>query len=225
MRRVLILFASLGLASTFAVAQDPVKVAGNQCKVAFENDYVRVLRWTVSPHEKTPMHEHPALVTVSLSSGKTRFTAPDGKTREVESKSGQATWSAPEKHSSEDLGDKKGEVIQVELKNRPTPAMTAIQASQDSVKVDPKHYKVEFQNDRVRVLRIKYGPKEKSVMHAHPANVAVFLTDGHSKFTFPDGKTSTTDIKAGGIQWADNEQHLPENTGSTPFELVLVELK
>jgi hypothetical protein len=26
---------------------------------------------------------------------------------------------------------------------------------------------VEFENDQVRVLRITYGPHEKSVMHAH----------------------------------------------------------
>src|SRR2546422_5729557 len=37
----------------------------------------------------------------------------------------------------------------------------------DAVKVDPKHYKVELENDRVRVVRITYGPREKSVMHGH----------------------------------------------------------
>lgn len=47
----------------------------------------------------------------------------------------------------------------------------------DPVKVDPKHYKVEFENDRVRVVRIKYKAREKSVMHSHPESIAVFLTD------------------------------------------------
>lgn len=225
MRRALILFGLLGLASIPALGQDPTKVAAKQCKVAFENEYVRVLHWTVSPHEKTSMHEHPALVSVSLSASKTRFTSPDGRTRDVESKAGQATWSEPEKHSSEDLGDKKGDIIQVELKKKPGANMTAIPASEDSVKVDPKHYKVEFQNDRVRVLRIKYGPNEKSVMHAHPASVAVFLTDGQTKMTLPDGKTSVLNIKAGQSQWSDREQHLPENTGGKPFELILVEFR
>ena len=37
-------------------------------------------------------------------------------------------------------------------------------AAQDPVKVDPKHYKVELENAQVRVLRIHYGPHEKSVM-------------------------------------------------------------
>ena len=58
--------------------------------------------------------------------------------------------------------------------------MTTIPASEDSVKVDPKHYKVEFQNDRVRVLRIKYGPKEKSVMHSHPASARANTTMQHA---------------------------------------------
>mgnify|MGYP003444617984 FL=1 len=97
--------------------------------------------------------------------------------------------------------------------------------AQDAVKVDPKHYKVEFENDQVRVLRITYGPHEKSVMHEHPANVAVFLTDGQARFTLPDGKAQDAPVKAGTQQWDGGGKHLPENTGDKPFELVLVELK
>jgi len=97
--------------------------------------------------------------------------------------------------------------------------------AQDPVKVDSKHYKVEFENDQVRVLRITYGPHEKSVMHEHPANVAVFLTDGQARFTLPDGKTKDAPIKAGAAQSDGGGKHLPENIGDKPFELVLVELK
>jgi len=74
--------------------------------------------------------------------------------------------------------------------------------AQDPTKVDAKHYKVEFENDQVRILRIKYGPKEKSVMHEHPAAVAVFLTDGSAKFGLPDGKTQDAPIKAGVAQFS-----------------------
>lgn len=225
MRKALFLSALLGLAAATAFAQDPVSVAPKQCTVAFENDYVRVLRWSEAPGDKVPLHEHPALVSVSLSAGKTRFTGADGKTREVDAKAGQATWSDPEKHASENLSAAPGEVIQVELKKKPDAAMTRVAASEDAVTVDPKHYKVEFQNDRVRVLRIHYGPMEKSVMHTHPANVAVFLTEVQAKFTLPDGKSIPADAKAGHVQWGDRESHLPENTGTKPFELILVELR
>lgn len=95
----------------------------------------------------------------------------------------------------------------------------------DPVKVDGKHYKVEFENDSVRVLRIKYGPGESSVMHSHPEGVAVYLTDAETLMTLPDGQTVVMKGKAGTVQAAPGGAHLPKNTSSKPMELVLVELK
>jgi quercetin dioxygenase-like cupin family protein len=97
--------------------------------------------------------------------------------------------------------------------------------AQDSVKVDAKHYKVEFENDQVRVLRIHYGPMEKSVMHEHPDSLAVFLTDGKAKMNTPDGKSQIMEMKAGTTMWTPAGKHLPENVSDTPFELILVEMK
>jgi hypothetical protein len=98
-------------------------------------------------------------------------------------------------------------------------------SAEEAVQADPKHYAVDFENDQVRVLRIKYGAHEKSVMHAHPAGVAVFLTDHHVKFTYPDGKTEEVHGKAGGTRWNEAVTHNPENTGDQPLEVILVELK
>jgi quercetin dioxygenase-like cupin family protein len=98
-------------------------------------------------------------------------------------------------------------------------------SAQDAAKVDPKHYKVEFENDQVRVLRITYGPHEKSVMHSHPAGVVVYLTDVSGKFTMPGGATKAAVAKAGSVTWVDSTVHLPENTGDKPFEVIEVELK
>jgi quercetin dioxygenase-like cupin family protein len=95
----------------------------------------------------------------------------------------------------------------------------------DPVKVDPKHYKVEFENESVRVLRISYAPGEKSVMHYHPASVAVFLTDGKTRMTTPDGKSVDTPVKAGAASWAPAGSHLPQNVGDKSFEVIVVELK
>jgi quercetin dioxygenase-like cupin family protein len=95
----------------------------------------------------------------------------------------------------------------------------------DPVKVDPKHYKVDFENEKVRVLRISYAPGEKSVMHYHPDSVAVYLTDGKTLMTTPDGKTQETPAKAGGSVWTPAGSHLPQNVGDKRFEVILVEMK
>lgn len=97
--------------------------------------------------------------------------------------------------------------------------------AQDAVVVDPEHYKVEFENDEVRVLRVTYGPGENSIMHEHPNSVAVFLTDIQAQFTFPDGNTEARTLKAGEVRLTPATKHLPENTSDAPFEVILVEIK
>jgi quercetin dioxygenase-like cupin family protein len=102
---------------------------------------------------------------------------------------------------------------------------TGVLRAQDAAKVDAKHYTVAFENDQVRVLKVHYGPGEKSTMHSHPNTVAVFLTDAKGRFTFPDGKSQDFNAKAGDVISNDANVHLPENTGDKAFDLVLVELK
>jgi quercetin dioxygenase-like cupin family protein len=97
--------------------------------------------------------------------------------------------------------------------------------AQDPVKVDSKHYKVLFENDQVRVLRIQYAPGDKSPMHQHPDSVAVFLSEQTAKFTFPDGKNEVVTGKTGEAKWIPGGSHEPENIGNKPLEVVLVELK
>src|SRR5258708_21162117 len=88
--------------------------------------------------------------------------------------------------------------------------LVPILSAQDAVKTDPKHYTVVSENDQVRILKAHYGPHEKSIMHSHPATVAVFLTDAKGQFTFADGKTQAYDVKAGESQYASATVHFPE---------------
>jgi quercetin dioxygenase-like cupin family protein len=97
--------------------------------------------------------------------------------------------------------------------------------AQDPVKVDPKHYTVAFENSQVRVLKIHYGPHEKSVMHKHPDSVVTFLSDSKVKFTTPDGKSEEQSGKAGDTKWTPAGTHLPENLSDTAMDAILVEMK
>ena len=98
-------------------------------------------------------------------------------------------------------------------------------SAQDAVKADPKHYSVISENDQVRILKVHYGPGEKSVVHSHPATVAVFLTDAKGQFVMGDGKKADFDVKAGGTQYEGPVTHTPENTGDKAMDVIVVELK
>ncbi len=154
---------AVALAAFTAFAQDVVKLAPDQAKVVFENDRVRVLHFNEPGHSKLPMHSHPAYVTVAFTAGHGRYTFPDGKTTDQHTKANDVTYSEAITHAFESLSGAASESIMVELKK--PGAAAAAKTTLDPVELDPKHYKVVIDNDQVRVLRAKYGPHEKSVMH------------------------------------------------------------
>jgi quercetin dioxygenase-like cupin family protein len=98
-------------------------------------------------------------------------------------------------------------------------------AERDAVQADPKHYSVEAEDERVRVLRIRYGGGEKSVLHSHPAGVVVFLTDGHVRFNAQGEGPQEMQGKAGDVALTPATTHQPENPAEQPFEVLLIELK
>jgi beta-alanine degradation protein BauB len=97
--------------------------------------------------------------------------------------------------------------------------------AQDPTKVEPKHYKLDFENERVQVVAVHYGPHEKSSMHDHPGGVVVVITGGHLKFTDENGKVKEVFAKPGEARWFAPFKHTVENVGDTAYNAVYVGLK
>ena len=97
--------------------------------------------------------------------------------------------------------------------------------AQDAAKVDSKHYKTVAENERVRVLAADVDAGDKGVMHEHPANFVVFLTDAKVRFTLGDGTvTPETPRTAGDAMAAEATKHKPENLGAA-FKAFVIEVK
>jgi hypothetical protein len=94
----------------------------------------------------------------------------------------------------------------------------------DAVTADPTHYRVSFENDVVRFLRVRYGAGERSIMHRHLPGCVVFLTDQTFNFTLPDGTTEPASAPAGALGCSDGNVHLPENIAADA-EFIMVEFK
>ena len=97
--------------------------------------------------------------------------------------------------------------------------------SLDPVKVDPEHYKIEFENDSVRVLRVKFGPHEKSIMQERPSLLEINLTIAHLLVTYPDGRIENIHSKAGQVRLFPAAERQPENLSDFPYEAIAIELK
>lgn len=193
----------------------------------FENDQVKVMRALEKAHVKGKAHEHKSnRVMIYLQAGVQRFEYQDGRQPEVFNwKADQVNWSPSNgTHAPEVTGDDNFNILEVELKTPGTGK--AIPAEMDPLKIDPKHYKLEFENDQVRVSRVKIGAHEATPLHRHTTNrVSVYLTDQSFRTTSEDGKVEAVKHKAGEAVWGTPLTHKEENVSDQPFEVILVELK
>ena len=193
----------------------------------FENDQVKVLRALEKAHVKGKFHEHKLnRVMIYLQSGKQRFEYQDGRQPQVfDWTEGEVKWSAPDgMHSPEVISDNPFNIIEVELKAPGTGK--PIVSNLDPVKIDPKHYSVEFENPMVRVLRVKIEGHGVAPLHEHAVNrVTVFLTDQEFRVTDTQGKANIVKHKAGDAVWGTPITHKEENLSDHPFEVIAVELK
>ena len=105
-------------------------------------------------------------------------------------------------------------------------ALADQQVLPNAVTADPTHYTVEFENDALRIVRVKYGPGESSKMHLHDASCGIYLANGAMRMELPDGTSRAAPVYAPGtLHCNDAETHLPKNVGDTTVELVLIEMK
>jgi len=100
-----------------------------------------------------------------------------------------------------------------------------VSIAQDPTKVEPKHYRLQFENDRVQVVSVHYGPHERSEMHDHPGGVVVVITGGHLRFTNQDGKVTEVFAKEGEARWFPPFKHKVENLGDEPYNAVYIGIK
>jgi quercetin dioxygenase-like cupin family protein len=98
--------------------------------------------------------------------------------------------------------------------------------AQDPLSIDQKHYIVEVNNDRVRALRVRYGPGEGSPMHEHPDGVGVTLTPTKSRFQMFDGSTREGGARpAGVVFWRGATRHANQNLLPETAEMIEIDLK
>lgn len=103
--------------------------------------------------------------------------------------------------------------------------VVAYAQAQDPIKVEPKHYKLDFENDRVQVVSVHYGPHEKSGLHDHPGGVVVTITAAHLRFTDESGKSREVFAKPGEVRWNAPFKHRVENLSGNTYDAVYVGIK
>lgn len=94
----------------------------------------------------------------------------------------------------------------------------------DPVQTNPEHYRVVFENERVRVLEYTDAPGDRTTPHEHPDSVMHTLSSFRRRLRSGDVQRDV-DMPAGQTGWLPAQQHSGENIGDTATHVLFIELK
>ena len=96
--------------------------------------------------------------------------------------------------------------------------------SPDPVATNPEHYRVVFENERVRILEYTDQPGERTAPHNHPDSVMYTLSSFRRRLVSGDVQRDV-ELAEGSAGWLPAQQHSGENIGETPTHVIFIELK
>ena len=196
-------------AVVLAFAQTPAVTITDR----LDTPQARVFVATLQPHAPVVSKAGHAThrVLIYMDDGEMKMTEGGGATTST-FKRGDVRWRAASgPYTAENLTDRPIRILEIDLKGKPQGPLPV--TALDPVKVDPPHYKVEFENEHVRVLRVTFGPGEKGARHEHILNRVVFYMNDQ------------TNAKADDVRMSGAATHSEANEGSTTAYRIAVEIK
>ena len=105
--------------------------------------------------------------------------------------------------------------------------------AKDALAADPKHYKLEFENEHIRVLRLTLKADEVSPVHDDLDALFVCILDAlfvcikecHLRLTRPGGRSQDLHLQAGESRWIYGDTRSEKNLGTQPLEMLVLETK
>ena len=96
---------------------DVVKVSPDKCKVLMDNEYVRVLEYTIAPGQKDNPHTHPPKSYYVVEGGTLRVYPENGQPFDAEERKGTVEWGDyVGKHYVENIGTTTVKLLVTEVK-------------------------------------------------------------------------------------------------------------
>jgi quercetin dioxygenase-like cupin family protein len=93
---------------------------------------------------------------------------------------------------------------------------------QDPLIAAPEHFKLSFENEKVRVVELRVRPGAKVPLHSHPARFTYVLASAKVKTAFADGREKIEERPIGASNWGEPvAPHTHENIGATEYRLLI----
>lgn len=193
---------------TLAQAPPPVTIAQK-----LDTPQVRVYTATLTPHAPVVSANGHATNRMLIYMDDGAMTVKEGSNVSTYTfKRGDVRWRAASgAYTAENTTDRPIRILEIDLKGPPAGPLP--KTALDPVTVDPQRYKVEFENEFVRVLRVHFGPKETGQNHEHILNRVVFYVNDQPN------------AKADDVRMSGAATHVESNASDLPADRIAVEIK
>jgi hypothetical protein len=98
-------------------------------------------------------------------------------------------------------------------------------ARRDPVQLDPIHYRLDFENQNVRAIRLTLKAGEAVPMHDDVDALAVCILECHVCFKSFNGGTQDVRMETGETHWFYGDTRSVCNMGKQPMEMLFIEVK
>ncbi|MEX2264264.1 MAG: hypothetical protein WD696_20080 [Bryobacteraceae bacterium] len=95
----------------------------------------------------------------------------------------------------------------------------------DPLKVDPRRFRLEQENEKLRTIRARLGGREKSYPIALHGHLIVAISDLHIRYAMDNGEPSEHRRAGGRAEWHPGGKLVIENLSDKPCEFLIVEPK
>lgn len=205
------MLATVTLGTSALLAQTPGRAAITE---KLDTPQVHVYVATLQPHTPVPSANGHATdrMLIYMDDGVMTRKEGSGKPETITFHRGDLRWRpASGAYVAENTSDRPIRILEIDLKGKPSGPLPVTKL--DPPSVDASKYKVAFENDSVRVLRIHFGPHEKGAQHEHILNRVVFYLNDQ-------GTTKADDVRMAGAA-----VHTEQNDSDQPADRIAVELK
>jgi len=230
---------ALALLACAASAQDPLVVAPQAYKLAFENEYVQIVRVHYGPKEKIVAHDHTPLSTAYVylnDSGPVVFDHIGADYSAVtraptQAKAFRIYYGLPEIHGVVNTSDLPSDFLRVQFKTQPKNDTTF------KGKFPPLDYapsenfsKVQVDHEQARITRVAVAPGKRMEIlgDAIGPTLLIALTKADLLIGSETGNARKTALKgdAGANVWVGvGKRKELENRGSVPAEFLRFDFK
>lgn len=191
----------------------PAQTAPVTITQRLDTPQVRVFVATLQPHAPVVSKAGHAThrVLIYMDDGTMTMTEGTGTSTST-FKRGDVRWRAASgPYTAENTSDRPIRILEIDLKGAPAGPLPV--TTLDPPVVDPQHYSIVFENEFVRVLRVRFGPKEKGATHEHILNRVVFYVNDQPN------------AKADDVRMSGAATHSESNESAQPAERIAVEIK